>query len=132
MDLSKEQISKIMRLIIWDYNIDPYELYEVVTGIKETVFHFDFERVFLRMLEWLSWYDLITLLGIDFLRKNLTNEIIDKIRIQELRDKYEYARKVLQGEPVSPSGWSIEYRERIQHTLLSNRWYRTKQILSQP
>jgi hypothetical protein len=127
MKATRQQITETMKLIIWDYEIDPYELYEVVTGKKGRIFHFDFERVFLRMLNRLSWFDLLDLLGIDFLRKNLSKDIINKIEIQELRDKYKFARKTLQGEPVSPSGWSDEYREKIRHTLFSDRWYSIKQ-----
>ena len=52
-----------MKLIVWDYNINPYDLYKVVIGEKERIGQFDRERVFLRMIERLSWYDLINILG---------------------------------------------------------------------
>lgn len=121
--LNKKDISSIMRLIIWDYDIEPYELYRVVTGERERAGQFDRERVFLRMLERLSWYDLINILGLDFIKRNLTKDIITKIRNNDLKERYEFIRKVLQGEAVSFSGWDPEYREKIRHTLLSNRWY---------
>ncbi len=40
-----------MKLIVWDYNVDPYDLYKVVTGRMDRAGQFDKERVFLRMLE---------------------------------------------------------------------------------
>jgi hypothetical protein len=80
-----------------------------------------------RMFERLSWYDLVKLFGIDELKRQLTEEAISRIRIETLREKYEFARDILHGNTVSFSGWSPEYREKIKHTLLSNRWYRTEQ-----
>jgi hypothetical protein len=124
--LNKGKIRSIMKLIVWDYDVDPYVLYEVVTGKRDKVGHFDAERILIRMLERLSWYDLINILGMEFLRSALTPQVIKKIRLMDVQEKYDFVRKVLQGEAVSFSGWSPLYRERIKHTLLSDRWYRTE------
>ena len=124
--MEKAEIQKLLQPIVWDYHIVPYELYEVAIGQKEHVGWFTQERALIRILERLSWYDLVNLFGIDKLTKLLTKEIISQIRFKTLQEKYEFARKVLQGEPVSFSGWNPEYREKIRHTLLSNRWYRTQ------
>jgi hypothetical protein len=123
--MNKEQIRKILQPIIWDYNIDPVDFFEVAVGMKDSVGFFNQEAALIRMLERLSWYDLIYLFGINKLSILLRKEIIARLRMKELREQYEFARKILQGEPVSFSGWSPEYREKIKHTLLSNRWYRT-------
>lgn len=122
----KKIIREIMRNIIWDYNLDPYDLFEVVTGKSGKAGHFNSELILLRMIERLSWYDLINLLGIDYLKKNITSDIIARIRDNNLKEKYEFVRKVLQGEAVSFSGWSPGYRKKIEHTLLSDRWYRAQ------
>jgi len=123
--LSKKEAVKHLQMIIWDYDIDVDDLYDVLFKKKEKAGHFDFNKVFIRMLERLFWYDLLAITGIDFIRENLTSEIIKKIRIVKLREKYEYLRQILSGESVSLSGWSVEYRESIKDTLLSNRWYST-------
>jgi len=125
--MEKENIRKLLKPIIWDYHTDPYEVFEAASGRKERAGYFTQETALVRMLERLSWYDLINLFGTEGLTKLLTPKIISRIRIRELREKYEFARKVLQGESVSFSGWSPEYREKIRHTLLSHRWYRTQQ-----
>ena len=130
--MEKAEIQKLLQPIIWDYHIVPYELYEVAIGQKERVGWFTQETALIRILERLSWYDLVKLFGIDTLTKLLTKEVISQIRFKALQEKYEFARKVLQGEPVSFSGWSPEYREKIQHTLLSNRWYRSQQRIFSP
>ena len=125
----RERISRIMKHILWDYDIDPYELYEVVTRKRGRVGHFDEQRVLQRMLERLSWYDLLDLLGVDFLRECLVPETIDRIRRPDVRERYEHIRRILHKEAVPLSGWDPEYRERVRHTLLSHRWYRAEQAL---
>ena len=121
--MKPKSIQSIIKKIVWDYDINPYELYEVVTGRKARVGQFDAKRVLVRMLEILSWYELLDILGIEFLKASLTLDIIQQIRFKDLRDRYEFIRRILQGESVSFSGWDPEYRERVKHTLLSNRWY---------
>lgn len=128
----KEGIRRIMKHIVWDYDMDPYELYEVVTGKIDRAGHFDAQRVFIRMLERLSWYDLLDLLGMEALGILLSPGTIAKIRHRDMREKYEYVRKVLQGETVSLSGWDPESREKVRNTLLSHRWYRAEQALVRP
>ncbi|QTA79221.1 Uncharacterized protein dnl_14760 [Desulfonema limicola] len=126
MDMDITQIHQLLKPILWDYKTDPYDFFLTAVGEKKHAGCFDQEKALIRMLERLLWYDLIRLLGIERIKELLTPEIISKLRIKELREKYEFARKILHGEPVSFSGWSAEYREKIKHTLLSNRWYRTQ------
>jgi hypothetical protein len=125
--MNKSEIQRLLKPIMWDYNLDPYELFEVATGTKKQAGTFTRETALVRMLERLPWYDLVNLFGIDGLTQLITPKIISRLRLKELQEKYEFVRKVLQGETVSFSGWSPEYRERIRHTLLSDRWYRTQQ-----
>lgn len=115
---------KTLKGIFWDYNIDPVELFKVLNGKREKAGPYNAQQIFIRMLERLSWYELIELLGLEYIKNNLTDEIIQKIRFRALREKYETVQKVLHGHPLSVSGWDPPYRERIKHTLLSNRWYR--------
>jgi len=123
----KTEIRKLLHPIVWDYHIDPYELFETAAGKKAQTGSFTQEKALVRMLEYLAWYDLLRLFGIDGLRKLITKDVISRLRIREVREKYELVRKVLQGETVSFSGWSPEYREQIKHSLLSDRWYRSQQ-----
>jgi hypothetical protein len=124
--MEKADIQKLLQPLLWDYRIDPYELFEVAIGTRERVGSFTQGKALIRMLERLAWYDLVRLFGIDGLTTLLTTHVIAQLRFPELRERYELVRKVLQGEPVSFSGWSPEYRQKIRHTLLSHRWYRTQ------
>jgi hypothetical protein len=124
--MNKAAIQTALRGIIWDYDVDPDELFEVITGKREKSGPFDAERIFVRMLERLSWYELIELLGLEFIKNHLSKDVIRKIRFKALRGRYETIRKVLSGDTLSFSGWDHEYREKIKHTLLSNRWHRAQ------
>ena len=124
--LNKTAIKSALMEIIWDYDCDPDELFEVISGKRTKAGPFDLKRLFVRMLERLSWYELIELLGMDYIREHLTEEVVGKIRFKTLRGRYETVRNVLSGNFVSFPGWNSEYSKKIKHTLLSNRWYRTQ------
>ena len=124
--MEKEAIRKLLQPLLWDYQLDPYDLFEIALGRQERIGTFTRAQVLVRLFERLAWYDLVQLFGIEVLTTLLTKEIINRLRFPELRTRYEFIRKVLHGEPVSFSGWSPEYRQRIRHTLLSHRWYRTQ------
>ncbi|OHD26385.1 MAG: hypothetical protein A2V99_08180 [Spirochaetes bacterium RBG_16_67_19] len=128
----KEAIRAIMRHVVWDYDVDPYDLYEVAVGKRGAIGHFSAERVLLRMLERLSWYDVLDLLGTDRLRTRLTTLLIARIRHDDVRERYEYVRRLLQGEALPLSGWDPASRAKVRDSLLSDRWYRAEQALVRP
>ncbi len=125
--LTRDDIRGIMKHAVWDYAVDPFGLYEVVMGSGARIGHFDAERVFLRMLERLSWYDLVDLLGIDGIRARLSTHVIGLLRQKDQRERYEHIRRVLSDEAVSISGWDPRYREKVRNAVLSYRWYRAEQ-----
>ncbi len=129
MRRNKKKVLRLLQKIVWDYQIDPQELYAVLESRRQRIFHFDEEKILLRMLERLAWYDILEIVGLEKIEQRLTRELIGKLRNADLRDKYERVRKILQGEPLPVSGWDPEYREKIKATLLSNRWYRTEPTL---
>jgi len=124
--MNKEAVQSALKAIIWDYHVDPAELFEVIVGKRETAGPFNTERLFLRMLERLPWYELIDALGMKYIKDHLSEDVIKKIRFKTLRGRYETVRKVLSGDTLSFSGWDPEYREEIKHTLLSNRRHRSQ------
>ena len=121
--LNKNEIVKMVKGAIWDYAIEPFDFYLIALGKKAKLGFFNQERALLRLLERLSWYELLALFGKDFLKENLTVELITKIKRPEIRQKYDLARKVLQGGAISTTGWSAENRKRIKASILSDRRY---------
>lgn len=116
---------RCLRRLAWDYSITPDAIYAVITGKASHAGHWDFEHLLVRMLERLSWYDLIDFLGRETLEKWLVPEIINQLRFTEQRKKYERLGKILRGEPVSFTKWGPEYRSEVKDTLFSDRWYST-------
>jgi hypothetical protein len=123
-NLNIPNIKKLLQPILWDYEIDPFEFYQVAIGKKKMIGLFNQERALIRILERLNWFDVLTLLGINFLKENLSSNIVNKLRIGGLRRRYEIVQKILRGEPVSFSKWNSETRKRLRHSILSHRWYR--------
>jgi hypothetical protein len=97
MPIPADKITAIPELksIIWDYDVSPGELYEVITGQRLKAGPFTFDRLFVRMLERLSWYELIDFLGMEYLKQHLSQRVIDKVRFKTLRGRYETVRKLL-------------------------------------
>ncbi|MBN1798478.1 MAG: hypothetical protein JW822_07865 [Spirochaetales bacterium] len=124
--LNKEQVFSLIKPLLWDYKISTDEVYALLTGEKVNAGPFTFNHLFIRLLERLPWYDLVSIFGMHNIKLLLVPEIINMIRDKELRKRYEFIGKVLRGETVSFTGWSLKSRERVKHTLLSHRWYSLK------
>ncbi|MBU0558734.1 MAG: hypothetical protein KKD86_15210 [Bacteroidetes bacterium] len=127
--MTTEEKLEALKKIFWDYNTQMLPLDKIVAGDLKSIDEYERALLLNRMLERLSWYDLLDILSLKTLKEYLTKETISRIRFIELRNKYEYLRSVLSGEPLSFTGWGDAYYSRIKHTLFSNRWYSTKQTL---
>ncbi|MBN1479886.1 hypothetical protein JXA70_06425 [candidate division KSB1 bacterium] len=122
-------IEKILKPVLWDYDIDALDFYHVAVGEKEHIGSFDQQRALVRIFERLDWYDILDVFGIEFVEKHLTVKITSRLRFADLRKRYDTIRRILHGEPVSFAGWSVETAERAKNAVLSNRWYSTEPAL---
>jgi hypothetical protein len=123
--MTYEEKYKALTNIFWDYNINLLPFNRVIERDSGSIDDYEWKLILNRMLERLSWYELLEILGVDLIKKSLTRETIGKLRNKELKERYERIRRILFKEPLPLSGWDPEYRKRIKATLLSNRWYRT-------
>jgi len=105
-----------LKRLVWDYDIPVEDLYEVIKGKKSHAGHWNFNHLLIRMLDNLSWYDLLDLLGRHTLEEKLVPEVLQRLRSPEKREKYERLGKILRGEPVSFTKWGPGYREEIRDT----------------
>jgi len=121
--MNREEVNQILKGVVWDYDIDPYELYLVTIDQKPSFGFFTKENILLRFLERLTWYELQSLYDKEYFKKNITAALLNRLKNKQIRQKYEFILKILRGEAVSFSGWDTENRKRIKSTLLSNRWY---------
>ncbi|MCK5517409.1 MAG: hypothetical protein KAI39_11085, partial [Desulfobulbaceae bacterium] len=113
---------RILKRLVWDYTISIKDVYAVINGEKTHAGHWDFDHLFIRMLERLSWYELLDLLGRQTLEEKLVPEILCYLRSTEKKEKYERLGKILRGEIVSFTKWGAGYRNEVSNTLFSNRW----------
>ncbi len=120
MDKNKE---KIYRQLMWDYNISPEEVDKLVKGETEFAGHYDINRLFIKMLNNLSWYEIIEIFQIDEIKLLLTDEIINKIRFKSIQDNYARLKRLLRNETVSSAKWGSANDEQPTYPILSNRWY---------
>ena len=122
MDQKKYQS---LKRITWDYDIPVEDIQAVLSGRKERAGHWDRDALIVRMLEKMSWYELLDLLGPEVLAEKLTSRFLSRLYNKEKREKYERLGKILRGEPVSFAEWGPGYRAKIRGTLFSDRWYRS-------
>lgn len=93
-----------IKKIFWDYNIDLLPLKKIAEGSFDTIDKYDFDLIINRMLERLTWFQLIDILGIDMIKKILDEERIKKLRNNELKERYEQIRRLLFNEALPVSG----------------------------
>jgi hypothetical protein len=123
--MTLEEKYTTLKNIFWDYNIIHLPLKNIVNKQFDSIDKYEFDLVINRMLERLSWCDLMDILGVDLLKIILVSSSINKLRSKELKDRYERIRRILYKEPLPLSGWDPEYIKKIKTTLLSDRWYST-------
>lgn len=71
-----ERQRKILTRISWDYSITPEELYAVIKGDRAVAGHGDAEKLLIRLLETLNWYDLLGLFSPEELAQKLVGPTI--------------------------------------------------------
>ncbi len=87
---------KRLERIFWDYNIQEKgeSLYDFVLGRKE-IEYLDRSEVMARMLMTIGWYNLIDIFGLKDLRDFLTDDVLQRVWVEDLRNNYQYARDIL-------------------------------------
>ncbi len=120
-------MTKDLKKYFWDYNIDFKNLERYLEN--KSNYDLETELILKRLFERMYWYDLIDLFGIERIKEILTKEFISKIHNKERKQRLEFARRILHKEPIPPTGWNPEAVKRNKNTILSNRWYSTKQTL---
>jgi len=112
-----------LKNIFWDYQIEKLPIDKIINHEFDSIDMYEFNLIIKRMFERLTWYELIDILGIDIIKKLLTDEFIKRIYPKELRDKYERIRRILRKEIISDAGWNSTNHKRIRASIISNRWY---------
>ena len=125
MKILSENKYRCLKRINWDYNISVEDMFAVINGEKSYAGHWNQDDLLIRMIERLSWYDLLDFFTPDILAQKLTPDFLSRINNKEKRDRYERLGKILRKESVSFTKWGAKYNTESKDTLFSNRWYST-------
>ncbi len=82
----------IIRKILWDYDIAPEACLAVLDSRQPTAWHYNAQILFIKVLESFPFYAVVDLMPIDRIKELLTTETIDKLRVQQLKTRYEFIR----------------------------------------
>ncbi|MEO5643530.1 MAG: hypothetical protein ABIQ40_05725 [Bacteroidia bacterium] len=82
---------KIFSRLFWDYNVSTEEIESMLSSGEPS----KKEKVYLRLLISSQWYVLLNILSKEELAEALSENVISKIHIATLREKYQYARTIL-------------------------------------
>ncbi|ETR67993.1 MAG: hypothetical protein OMM_10985 [Candidatus Magnetoglobus multicellularis str. Araruama] len=121
--LNESEKYDILKRIIWDYQIESKDIYDFITCKQNNLYHFTREMLYTRILERLSWYEILDCFSIDIVKQMLDKRIINSLRTQSMREKYDYTRRLLFNETLPVSKWYNRDIQRNRYPLLSNRWY---------
>ena len=91
----KEQRQKLLKSLMWDYSIPVEDLEEVFSGKKEKAGHYNKKLLFVKMLETYPWFTIIQFFTIEEIKLLLTDDVIKKLRMPSLRNKYGFIKKRL-------------------------------------
>lgn len=93
--LTPEEKKKLLYEAFWDKNIDTASIYDFLTGRAEQAQEIDKKSVFTRLLSTYDWFTLMKLIPGDLLPEALSDDVISRLYPKQLRDKYDYARRIL-------------------------------------
>ena len=87
--------NKLIKQILWDYNIRPEDVEEVLSGKKKLAGHYTREMIFQKIIETYPWFTIIQIISPNEIQLLLTDQLIRKLRSPSLRKKYEFVQKRL-------------------------------------
>ena len=94
--METEERKKLLKQILWDYNIPEEDIEAVLKDEKKTASHYNREMLFLKIIETYPWFTVIQLFNTNEIKNLLTSRVINKLRSPSLRQKYEFVQKRLQ------------------------------------
>lgn len=89
------EIKLELKRVMWDYSVEESVLWDVFEG-KMSTFSLNKEKLYSRLLMSTKWYRLMDCFGTNGLKEILTDKTIHLIWIKDIREKFIYAREILQ------------------------------------
>jgi hypothetical protein len=94
--MDKQSDERILKQLMWDYNIPLKDIEAVLKGEKEYAGHYNREQLFKKILESFPWFTVLQLFTPEEILIMLTPDLIGKLKTPSLRKNYTYVRHRLQ------------------------------------
>jgi len=92
---TREEKLKLMKGLMWDYNIPAEDSLAVLEGTLKNAGHYNEETLFRKLLESYPWFTILKILPLERISVLLTEKVIKSLRSQSIRTAYEFVRKRL-------------------------------------
>lgn len=107
-ELSNEKKKHLLKKVIWDYNVEPNILLEILTGKQKNYGHIDRKYLINRCFNYLNWYQFISLFDkYDLLEVLQEVDVSFTAYYRRRKQSYpglEFAKRFLHKETLSTSG----------------------------
>jgi hypothetical protein len=87
----------LLKAVYWDADVSPAQLNRLLRGDIDRIGHIDRINLYRRLLMTYDWYTLLALIPPDRLAEALSEQVLDRLYPESLKERYRYARSVLFG-----------------------------------
>ena len=95
MDILKiDTISALLKRAVWDYDMPSERLLAIFEG-RAATFSMTANKLKARLLMSTAWYTLVDVFGVQKLKEFLSDDVLEGIHIQDVRQKFRNARAIL-------------------------------------
>jgi len=94
-NLSPNEKEKLLSRLFWDLNIDAKQLNRLLTGEIKRAGAIGPVDLYYRLLTTYDWYTLLKMVPRDRLSQMLSDSVIGRIKSEDLRERFRYARQFL-------------------------------------
>ena len=93
--LSPNAKKNLLLKLFWDLNIDVEQLNKLLSGEVRKAGAIETDDLYYRLLTTFDWHTLIKIVPRDKLLSMLSDAVIGRIKSEDLRERFRYARKFL-------------------------------------
>jgi excisionase family DNA binding protein len=89
-----DRLSEAMKKAVWEYDIAPRELFDILMGAKST-FTFNQAKLLARVLATTDWYSLINIFGRKRLKIIINDNVLSHVWNKDMRKRLIFAKGLL-------------------------------------
>ena len=93
---TESEIKNMLSRLFWDVKVHPDQLHDILKGEIDKVGHIEIADLCYRMLMTFDWYTILKILPREKLPELLSDDVVERIRFKDLKDKYRFFEKFYQ------------------------------------